>query len=170
MGWHSFRVSLLIESDTGIVAPECSPRCVRAESMLASRDLRFNIPVSQRTLAGLRLVVGALMLHLILERIVAGPSATYCYKHGGGWGQRYEALQREPSCIPYGGHWLFSTFTVWCWTCKAIYFVMAGALGLYYRPGTKGPWSKALAFGLWIFFEVLLTVAVVVTFVVWLGR
>ena len=53
---------------------------------------------------------------------------------------------------------------------QAVYFVVAGSLGLMCTAGASGRRLKTLGFFLWILFQVMLTVAIIVTFVVWLGE
>ena len=113
--------------------------------------------LSRTTLALTRLAIGVLELGAILRRIPQGTLFTYCY----GVGERR-------SCVPYGGVWLFSTFTVWCWTGQALYFIAAGIAGLCVSErAAKSARARPFAFALWVWYEVMFTVALVVTTLVW---
>ena len=113
--------------------------------------------LSRTTLALTRLAIGVLELGAILRRIPQGTLFTYCY----GVGERR-------SCVPYGGVWLFSTFTVWCWTGQALYFIAAGIAGLCVSErAAKSARARPSAFALWVWYELMFTVALVVTTLVW---
>jgi len=83
--------------------------CCRATHMHACLAcLCLADKVSRGVLASVRLGISAFEWYIIGGRIMEGPIAMICETEG-----------PSPSCIPYGGVWLFSTFTVW-YVCACV--------------------------------------------------
>lgn len=67
-------------------------------------------------------------------------------------------------CVPFGGLNLWATFTVWCWTGQVFYFFLSGLACVV------GDRMRHFRFGLffiWVLYEVMFSMALMVTLTVW---
>ena len=126
-------------------------------------------------LGWLRLSIGLLEIGLLFVRFYNGPvsrctadpfSSTFPH-HISPTPPIFRVCNDEvTACIPYGGVWVTSTFTIWCWILQSLFFIASGLITL-----NKHHWGKPsqrMIFALWVSYEVSLCVAVLVVTAVWL--
>mmetsp|Transcript_18890 Transcript_18890/g.47665 ORF Transcript_18890/g.47665 Transcript_18890/m.47665 type:complete len:307 (-) Transcript_18890:11-931(-) len=111
-------------------------------------QLTTSAMLSTPMLGHMRLGIGLFQIILLVTRIAKGPFSTMCNDD-------------VSVCIPYGGVWILSTFTMWCWVAQGVYFVLSGLVTL--------GWLRApnnLVFSLSVLYEVQLCVSLLVTLAV----
>ncbi|EKX39912.1 hypothetical protein GUITHDRAFT_113904 [Guillardia theta CCMP2712] len=119
-----------------------------------SQDELLDSPFLTRTSLGLlRLAIGIFELGLIAHRCLMGPADNkFC-----------NVVDEGKHCVPYGGIWLFATFTIWSWVGQGIYFFIIG-LAPFVNLGRRS-WLQQT---LWVLYEIMFPMAILVTVVVWL--